>query len=539
MTFRILILICLMSAICCAELNVNVLEDSSRVCYLGDSIKLNIKVEGNDSGGFEGVLVGELVNYWGGQTKEFKHPLTLKQPAANIKITMQIDVPDVGYYQVNLRLIGNGTTVLDREKAWSIAVFDYPRNFPLDSPFGTYTIGNVDILADIVPQGFYKNMAQIGVRWGTIDTWWKDLEPEEGRYNWAYYDRWFNEMLRAGITPIPHLFGIPNYASSYLPGNKGDYWTYPPSDWDQWEKFVYDFVEHYKDWLVYLRIWNEPNCAYWRGTAADYAKLVQAACRAAKRSKPDIKIIIEVVANSHEKPFEFLDEVQKAGALPYCDVVGIHNYFLNNSDYPERTEFLPTYDKFIGWRNKNKPDAEAWDTEFACMAEQWGGWIGVGERHQAQWLGRTHVLGFARGLSKMIWFPGYSWPESDSEPYYNPAGLLRVDLTPRPAYVAYHTMASVLSWAEYEKTLSLSDNRHAVVFKTPEGYVTALWSVDIENACRLKLKFKQQHEDVSIMDIMGRSRKITLGSHGETTVDISEDIIYVLSKSHPDIDSSK
>ena len=75
---------------------------------------------------------------------------------------------------------------------------------------------------------------------------------------------------------------------------------------------IYNFVEHYKDWLVYLRIWNEPNNAYWRGTPADYAKLVQIACRAAKRSKPDIKIIIEVVTSGHEKPFEFLDEVQKA-----------------------------------------------------------------------------------------------------------------------------------------------------------------------------------------------------------------------------------
>ena len=346
-------------------------------------------------------------------------------------------------------------------------------------------------------------------------------------------------MLRAGITPIPHLFGVPQYASSYKPGNEGRYWNYPPSDWDQWERFVYNFVEHYKNWLVYLRIWNEPNCGYWRGTPEDYAKFVQIACRAAKRSKPDIKIIIEVVASgrSYAKPFEFLDKVKKAGVLPYCDIVGIHNYLLNNADFPERTEFLPTYDKFIDWRNKNKPDAEAWDTEFACMADQWGKWwIGVGEKHQAQWLGRTHVLGFARGLSKMIWFPGYSWPIPD-KPYNNPAGLLRVDLTPRPAYVAYRTMASALSWADYEKTIQLSGDKYAVVFKIPDGYVTSLWSVDTENACRLKLKFEQQYEEVSIMDIMGRSREIALGLQGETTADISEDIIYVFSKSIPEIEN--
>ena len=526
----------LMSAMCSAELNVNVLGDSSRVCYLGDPVKLSIEVAGNDSDNFEGVLAGELVNYWGDQVKEFEYPLVLRQPVTDMKLAIQTNVPEVGYYQINLRLVSNSKTILNQGKAWSVAVFDYPREFPVDSPFGTYTIGNVDMLANIVPQGFYKNMAQAGVRWGTIDTWWKDLEPEKGKYNWAYYDGWFSEMLRVGITPIPHLFATPHYVSLYKPGDEGDSWTYPPFDWDQWERFVFNFVEHYKDWLVYLRIWNEPNINYWRGTPADYAKLAQIASRAAKRAKPDVKIIIEAVAGDHHKPFEFLDEVQKASALPYWDIVGIHNYLFNNADFPERTGFLSTYDKLINWRNKNNPDAEAWDTEFACMADKWGGWIGVGEKHQAQWLGRTHVLGFARGLSKMFWFPGYSWPIPD-KPYYNPAGLLRVDLTPRPAYVAYHTIASVLSWAEFEKDLMLSQDRHAIVFKSPEGYITAMWSIDAENAGQIILGFQQQQQKVSIVDIMGRIREYEPAFTGLIKVDISEDVIYVLSKSCPDITS--
>jgi inosine-uridine nucleoside N-ribohydrolase len=521
-----------------AELTVDVLPDSTRICYLGKQAEIRLTVTRPTDSEFKGTLRLELVNYWGNQVKVVEQPVELTK-LSKMEVTKELSVSEVGYYEINLKIIAEGGTVLERKKVWSVAVLDYPRQFPADSPFGTYTIGNVNLLADIVPRGFYANMAQMGARWGTIDTCWDKLEPEKGKYNWAYYDKWFTEALKAGITPIPHLYAIPQWVSSWRPGDPGDSWTYPPIDWEQWERFVYDFVSHYKDWLVYLRIWNEPNVeGYWHGTAADYAKLVKIASQAARRAKPDIKIIIEAASSRwptiYYDAVAFFDQVHKSDPCSDWDIIAIHNYMFNNTDFPERTEFLPVYDKFVEWRNKNKPNAEVWDTEFACMAETWGEWLGVGEKHQAQWLARTHVLGFSKGLKKMVWFPGYCWPDSVTAPYYNPAGLLKVDLTPRPAYVAYHTMASALSWARYERALSLSGDRHGMVFKTPQGYVTAFWSVDANSACRLSLKFEQQQK-ISVVDIMGRTSEKVPGSKGEIVVDIGEDIIYVYSKTIPEV----
>jgi hypothetical protein len=98
-------------------------------------------------------------------------------------------------------------------------------------------------------------------------------------------------------------------------------------------------------------------------------------------------------------------------------------------------------------------------------------------------------------------------------------------------------MASALSWAKYECALSLPGDRYGVVFKIPEGYVTTLWSVDANSACPVKLRFEQQQK-ISVVDIMGRTSEKALGSKGETAVDISEDIIYVYSKSIPKTDVS-
>ena len=522
------------------ELTVDVLADSTRILYQGEPIKIHFAVAGKPSSNkFEGVLQAEVVNYWNEQINVYEQAVDLTTESEQ-EVIIELVVSEVGYYEVNLKLISKGSTVLDQKKIWSVAVLDYPRNFPADSPFGTYIIGNLTILADIVPKGFYKNMAQMGAKWGTFDIWWKELEPEKGRYDWTFYDSWLTEVLNAGMIPVPFLYAVPDWNSSYKSGNPGHVWTYPPIDWNHWDRFVYDFVRRYKDWMVYLRIWNEPNVdEYWRGSATDYAKLVQIASQAAKRAKPDIKIIIEAVSiewpNIRYDAISFFDEMHQntPGYFSSWDIAAIHNYYLNNRDYPERTEFLPTYDKFINWRNKNKPDAEVWDTEFGCMAETWLGWLGVGEKHQAQWLGRSFVMGLSKGLSKMIWFPGYSWPIPNEEPYYNPAGLLRVNLTPRPAYVAYHTMASALSWAKYEKTLALSGDKHGVIFKTPEGYVTALWSVDAENIGQVKLQFKPQQTKISVVDIMGRTNKRNLGKQGDITLDITEDIIYIYSITAP------
>ena len=543
MILRTLILVCAMCTACRAALTVDVVADSTRVCYLGKPIEIRLVIKGDISSEFKGTLQLELVDYWGKQAKVQEQPVKLTK-VSKAEAAMKLGVSEVGYYEINLKLIAEGGTVLERKKVWSIAVLDYPRNFPPDSPLGVYIIGDRNMLADIVPRGFYENMAQMGARWGTIDIWWRDIEPNEGRFDWPTYDRWLIKALEAGITPIPFLYATPDWVSSHKQGDPGYSWTYPPTDWNQWGRFVYDFVKRYKKWLVYLRIWNEPNVEeFWRGTAAEYAKLVDIACVNAKRAKPDSKIIIEAVAvrwsdTIYYDPFPFFDQVHKSYPSSDWDIVAIHNYYFNNTNFPERTEFLPTYDRFIDWRNKNKLDAQVWDTEFGCMAETWGGWLGVGEKHQAQWLARTHTLGFAKGLNKMIWFPGYSWPISE-EPHYNPAGLLRVDLTPRPAYVAYHTMASALSWAKYEGVLALPSNRYGVIFKIPDGYVTAMWSVDANSACPVKLRFEQQQKKVSVVDIMGRASKRVLGTHGDLIVGINEDVVYVYSKSIPKMDISK
>lgn len=516
------------------DISLTAMPTSSRVLYLGDTATLRIWVRNLSAETFDGTLTLELKDYHGTPAGEVTEPVAGLPPDTVRMVTLNLAVDRVGYFSIDATVYAGSTLVVQQGRLWSLAVFAPGDDFPANSPFGTYTIGNTAILADIVPKGFYENMAQMGARWGTIDTWWSLLEPVEGGYDWNYYDPWFNAALAAGITPIPHLFGIPRWLSSRP--DLDNYWAYPPTDWAKWERFVEDFVERYQDWLVYLRIWNEANVGYWMGSPAQYGQLVIHASQAAKRVKPDIKIIIDTVADIAQDVIPFLNAVDAAGATPYWDINGIHNYWLNNTNHPERTSFVAVYENAIEWTHAHNPAAEVWDTEFACMADNWGTWWkGVGETRQAQWLARAHVLGFSLGLNKMFWFPGYSWPDPTTPPYYNPAGLLRLDLTPRPAYVAYHTMAVALSRASYYGALSLGTDQFCRIFGTPDGYVTALWSVDAYHAGQARLYFKRA-EEVSVMTIMGETRPGQASwDFGEFTVPFDDNLLFVFSKSAPEL----
>ena len=515
-----------------AEVTLTPLDVSSRILHSGDPVQVQLLLHNAVTTPLDGEVAVVLVDFQGKKAGGAVKPVSI--PAGDDRLITLNPTPNIpGCFSVDAKVTSGAAVVLERKALWSLAILEPGFVVPENSPFGTYTIGNTKMLADIVPKGFYRDMAALGARWGTVDTWWSRIEVVEGNRDWAFYEQWFDAARKDGLVPIPHLFGIPQWISSHPESE--DYWAYPPRDWGVWEKFVSDFVARYQSWLVYLRIWNEPNCGFWRGTPADYAQLVLHASQAAKRVKPDLKIIIEAVANADLNVLPFFDAVDATGATPAWDVLGVHNYWLNSRDCPERTPFLKVYQDVLAWRNAHKPGAPVWDTEFACMADDWGTqWFGVGEMKQAQWLARAYVLGFSLGLEKMFWFPGYSWPDPTTPPFYNPAGLLRPDLSPRPAAVAFHTVAAALSEAKYERTLPLDNGRYGIVFKTPAGFTTALWSVDAACAGKCDLRFGEDTQ-VLLTGLMGEKRIMAVPENGVVMVSLDENVVFVASKTVPSL----
>jgi len=113
--------------------------------------------------------------------------------------------------------------------------------------------------------------------------------------------------------------------------------------------------------------------------------------------------------------------------------------------------------------------------------------------------------------------------------------LLRPDLSPRPAFVAYHSIASALARAQYEDALSLGADQYGIVFKTPEGFVTALWSVDAAHGGTVVLNVGKGAQAI-LTTLMGQQDALTAAAEtGAVAVSIGESMILLSSETLPTV----
>ncbi len=147
-----------------------------------------------------------------------------------------------------------------------------------------------------------------GFKFGSTNAYTEDAS---GRpvYDWTITDRIFDTYIEAGAKPFVEIGFMPKalstnpdpYRPDWSPGsNFNQYylgWAYPPKDYSKWGELVYQWVRHavakygkseVESW--YWEVWNEPDIAYWHGTAEEYDKLYDYTAEAVKRALPSSKI---------------------------------------------------------------------------------------------------------------------------------------------------------------------------------------------------------------------------------------------------------
>lgn len=145
-------------------------------------------------------------------------------------------------------------------------------------------------------------------KWGSTNMY---TEDEAGRpvYSWDIIDRIFDTYIDRGMHPLVEIGFMPEaltskagpYAHHWQPGdNYNDIytaWTAPPKDYEKWAELVYQWVLHCIDrygreevltW--YWELWNEPDIAYWSGSAEEYCKLYDYTSEAVLRALPEAKV---------------------------------------------------------------------------------------------------------------------------------------------------------------------------------------------------------------------------------------------------------
>ena len=291
-------------------------------------------------------------------------------------------------------------------------------------------------------QEIATKLAAAGVRSVRIDLGWPSLEPRRrkvSRWHVRLADRCVNLARSQGMDVLATILWTPDWAN----GGRGA--TAPPTRIADFAWFSRWAARHFRGRVAAWEIWNEPNDkAFWRGSVRRYVRLLRAAYPAIKKGDPNAAVVFGGTVHNDDG---YLRAAYRAGARGAFDVMATHAY-QGVADAPPETAdtgdpWLLTHVSAVHELMTRHGDGgkPIWFTEFGWSAHDnrpdlppWR--RGVSAEAQAAYLTRAFSL-IGRQypyVAKAFWYKDAARPgEDEVDSGY---GLLKMDLSPRPAYWA-------------------------------------------------------------------------------------------------------
>ncbi len=266
---------------------------------------------------------------------------------------------------------------------------------------------------------------------------WDEVEKEKGQFYFSAYDTILNKLDAHHI----RMLGVLCYTAAWT----GQEWNSPP-DINLFTNYVQKTVHRYKDRIKYWELWNEPDQrTYWKDQDGmkTYVQLLKAVHQTIKNEDPTAVIVL----GSANTPFPLRD-MYRQGAKEYFDVVNVHPFVS-----PLQPDALKkVHGIYTGVRKVmaefQDPDKPIWFTELGAPGVEdpetaAGWWEGKAptEEQQARWVETLYEEPLTwPGVQRIFWaFFQETQHFGDSVDNF---GLIRRDLTPKPAYEAYKRIAT-------------------------------------------------------------------------------------------------
>ena len=283
-----------------------------------------------------------------------------------------------------------------------------------------------------------------GVKSVRIDISWAMLQPHgPGSYDaWgvSFADRIVAMANQRGIRPLMTLWLTPAWANQSrgaraLPTNVADY-----ARAAQWA------AARWRGKVVGWEIWNEQNNNRFMATAdpAAYVRLLRAAYPVIHAADPSTTVVFGGLEYNDDT---WLTRAYAAGAHGYFDAIGTHPYMGVADSTPNKaddgTKWTLMHAAAVHRLMVSKGDGakSIWFTEMGWSthpnAAATPNWLrGVSETTQATYLTETARLIHSQlpYVTRLYWYTEKDTTTGDIQ--YNNYGLLRQDLTPKPALYA-------------------------------------------------------------------------------------------------------
>ena len=286
------------------------------------------------------------------------------------------------------------------------------------------------------------SLAAAHVEWIRVDLGWSSFE-EHGK---GQISQWYAGMVDSvvdqaqarGIKVLGTLWLTPAWA------NGGQGTRVPPSNPADYADFARWAASRYQGRVSAWEVWNEPNQdTFWIGSdPVRYAALVKAAYPAFKAGDPRALVLAGSVA---ENDTTWLERMYAAGAGGSFDVLSTHPYQGPADAPPELPDdgnkwvldhVGAVHRLMVAHGDEAKP---IWGTEYGWSTHANGpstpNWEkGVTEAQQADYLTRSLAFFGSKHpyVTNVFWYEERN--EGTSSAHIDNYGLLRHDLSPKPAY---------------------------------------------------------------------------------------------------------
>ena len=293
---------------------------------------------------------------------------------------------------------------------------------------------------------------------------WNYIERDgKGKFLWDEPDRLVKAANNYGLKIVARV----DYSPDWAKATKG--YNSPPERMSDFGDFIYALVSRYKTGsphgtIAAYEIWNEPNLSREWGdqppNAAQYVEMLKAAYTAAKKADPNAVIITAGLSptgtvSPEARPDDvYLEEMYKAGAKDYFDVLGVHaaGYKAPPEMSPDEIAANKDYggQRFFGFRrveDLRKIMVQNGDEkkQVAVMEMGWTtdnrpgspyAWHAVTEQQKGEYIVRAYQYAQKNwapwiGLMSTIYISAPQWTDKDEQYYW---ALTDPNGTPRASY---------------------------------------------------------------------------------------------------------
>jgi hypothetical protein len=308
---------------------------------------------------------------------------------------------------------------------------------------------------------FVSKIIQAGACWVRIPLYWSQIEPVNTtpqNYQWSEgFDEGLARLSASNIKTILTVSDNPSWASTYHGG------PVDKVDIGELVEFAVAAVNHYGAQPYNVKYWefyNEPDngseafdlpgYGFFGNQPEAYADMLAAVYQPIKTADPQAQVVMGGLAYDYWPEDgghfvkDFLDGVLQNGGGDFFDVMNFHYYASFGwrwNPYGKGVIGKATYlrDKLAAYGYDDKP--------FICTES--GTYSKAGDPVESDRQSRYVVQLFARGMAANL--DSTTWFMLTDDPVWK-YGLLTADLSPKPSYQAFTTVALQLPSAHYVRT---------------------------------------------------------------------------------------